>query len=119
MQLCPSRISGITVIKTTFWKEEKYVKFFERVKDTIEEDGNIVLKPYFEFYYNRKRNRSNDQFCLQVRDIKNKEFEMTLGMFVDDLISKSKPIDWNSHFQQCIKAIRWMDPVLSEFKKTS
>jgi hypothetical protein len=60
------------MIKVTFWKEEKYVKFFEKIEDA---DGNIILKPYFEFRYKGRRIRSGDKFCPQVKDVVNNEFE--------------------------------------------
>jgi len=103
------------MIKVAFPKESKYIEFFERVKDV---DGNLVLKPYFEFDYKGKRAKSSKHLCLQVIDVANEEFEMTLGKFVEDLIEKCAPTRWSKNLQQCVNAIRWMDPVLSEFKQT-
>ena len=76
------------------------------------------MKPYFEFRHKEKRIRSSKKFCLEVKDIANKEFEWILGKFIDDLIKKCNPRYWSRDLQRCIAAIRWMDPVLSEFKQT-
>jgi hypothetical protein len=103
------------MIEIVFSKEARYVEFFENVKDI---DGNLVLTPYYEFEYEGEKRRSFGHLCLQVKDVMNDEFEITLGIFIRDLIEKCKPTLWSKYLQQCINAIRWMDPVLSDFKRT-
>lgn len=103
------------MIKVVFPKEPNYVKFFERVKDV---DGNLILKPYLEFDYKGKNVKSDKHFSLLVKDISNEEFEFTLGKFIHTLIERCNPSSWSRRFQRCVNAIRWMEPVLSEFKET-
>jgi len=103
------------MIEIVFPKETKYIEFFENVKDV---DGNLVLTPYYEFEYEGEKGRSFRHLCLQVKDVMNNEFEITLGKFIRDLIEKCKPTLWSKYLQQCINAIRWMDSALSEFKQT-
>jgi hypothetical protein len=103
------------MIEIVFPKESRYVEFFDNVKDV---DGNLVLTPYYEIDYKGEKRRSLGHLCLQVKDVINDEFEITLGKFIKDLVEKCKPTLWSKYLQQCINAIRWMDPVLSEFKQT-
>jgi len=103
-------------MKVTFWKEEKYKDFFEKIKDILDE--KTTLKPYFEFYYEGKKIRTDEKSALQIKDIKNEEFEYTLGKFIEDLINQRDVRYWKKDFQRCVNVIRWIDPVLSEFKQT-
>ncbi|MEM3458935.1 MAG: hypothetical protein QXN36_08660 [Candidatus Bathyarchaeia archaeon] len=102
------------MIRVLFPKESKYVKFFERVGDV---NGNLILKPY-EFNYESQMFRTDKYFCLEILEVNNDEFESTLGVFIKDLIEKYNTRSWSRCLQRCINAIRWMDPVLSEFKQT-
>ncbi|MEM2970394.1 MAG: hypothetical protein QXR63_05615, partial [Candidatus Bathyarchaeia archaeon] len=87
------------MIKVLFPKEPKYVKFFKSVGDA---NGNLILKPYYEFNYESQMFRTDKYFCLEIVEVNNDEFETTLGVFIKDLIEKYNTRSWSRCLQRCV-----------------
>ncbi|NHJ32558.1 MAG: hypothetical protein FK732_06830 [Asgard group archaeon] len=108
----------VTIIKVVLDKEERYGIFLGKVQGIIDNDREIVFVLYLDFSHDEKKIRSDEHICLQINNVENLEFKFTLGKLIEDLIRYGNSRNWSSDFQRGIDVTRWLDPVLTEFKKT-